>query len=422
MITVSKLRYKIVVFTETGLQLDVTNAVDKASWEEGEDEIASKVSFNMYNTRYKGKLLSSLVKIGCRVGIIAEWGGGGNDIVAFATIKEALRETTKSAEIFNILAYDDLFDMQKSQDNIYFEEGKSTSSILSSIFSDWGLSVSKYTGPDVTHGKVLERNQYLGDIVRNVLAEAKKKGGGSGIVRMTKGKVEVVGIGTNEDVYHLEGTNTVSSRHKVSVCNMVTRVKIVSNSEDEGLPEVVAVVDGKTEYGILQRIVTQNESDAENAGDAQTEANTLLEENGDPEETSTVESPDVPPMRKGDFVSLDVGALQGIFVVKSIQHSCTNGKMTIQVRKYTPQDSPQEEEEQEEKKEYKVGDEVNFHGGTHYVSSWPDAQGYPASPGPARIFLGPDCAGNGGAHPWSLITTDWNQTNVYGWVDEGTFD
>ena len=72
------------------------------------------------------------------------------------------------------------------------------------------------------------------------------------------------------------------------------------------------------------------------------------------------------------------------------------------------------------KKTYKVGDIVNFKGGTHYVSSWKNANGYKATSGKAKITLGPDCKGNGKAHPWHLIHTD-NKSNVYGWVDEGTF-
>lgn len=73
------------------------------------------------------------------------------------------------------------------------------------------------------------------------------------------------------------------------------------------------------------------------------------------------------------------------------------------------------------KKTYKVGDVVNFHGGTHYYTSYADAEGYPATAGKAKINLGPDCKGNGKAHPWSLIHID-STSNVYGWVDEGTFD
>ena len=85
---------------------------------------------------------------------------------------------------------------------------------------------------------------------------------------------------------------------------------------------------------------------------------------------------------------------------------------------YTPKPKPKP---QPAKKSYKVGDIVNFHGGTHYVSSWPGARGYSARAGKAKITLGPDCAGNGKAHPWHLIHID-SSSNVYGWVDEGTFD
>ena len=41
--------------------------------------------------------------------------------------------------------------------------------------------------------------------------------------------------------------------------------------------------------------------------------------------------------------------------------------------------------------------------------------------GKAKITLGPNCAGNGKAHPWHLVHMD-SKSNVYGWVDEGTFE
>ncbi len=72
------------------------------------------------------------------------------------------------------------------------------------------------------------------------------------------------------------------------------------------------------------------------------------------------------------------------------------------------------------KKTYKVGDIVTFKGGKHYVSSYKSAKGYNAKAGKAKITLGPNCKGNGKAHPWHLIHTS-GTSNVYGWVDEGTF-
>ena len=71
------------------------------------------------------------------------------------------------------------------------------------------------------------------------------------------------------------------------------------------------------------------------------------------------------------------------------------------------------------KKEYKKGDIVHFKGGTHYVSSYPGSKGYKVSAGTAKITI---VNGSGKAHPWHLITENWSQTHVYGWVDDGTFE
>lgn len=104
----------------------------------------------------------------------------------------------------------------------------------------------------------------------------------------------------------------------------------------------------------------------------------------------------------------DVGTTQNVEL-----HKCQK-RLT-----YTPK--PITQAKPSAKKSYKVGDIVNFHGGTHYVSSYSGARGYSARAGRAKITLGPNCAGNGKAHPWHLVHID-GQSNVYGWVDEGTFD
>ena len=91
------------------------------------------------------------------------------------------------------------------------------------------------------------------------------------------------------------------------------------------------------------------------------------------------------------------------------------------IRKYAVKEVKNKSSSKKKKKSYKVGDIVNFHGGTHYVSSYKGAKGYKARAGKAKITLGPNCKGNGKAHPWHLIHTN-SKSNVYGWVNEGTFD
>ena len=67
--------------------------------------------------------------------------------------------------------------------------------------------------------------------------------------------------------------------------------------------------------------------------------------------------------------------------------------------------------------DFKVGDIVYFKGGTHYYTSYKDAKGYKATAGWARITI----IKKGHAHPYHLIHTSNSKSNVYGWVDTGTF-
>ena len=62
MIEVSKTRYDVIAITEKGVQLNITQAVEGLGWEEGEDELAMKISFEMYNAKYNNQLLSTLIK------------------------------------------------------------------------------------------------------------------------------------------------------------------------------------------------------------------------------------------------------------------------------------------------------------------------------------------------------------------------
>lgn len=92
--------------------------------------------------------------------------------------------------------------------------------------------------------------------------------------------------------------------------------------------------------------------------------------------------------------------------------------MSMDLEYAEPEEISGDSDNGQEKKAYQVGDIVNFHGGTHYVSSYSDAKGYFASAGKAKITIK---NGSGKAHPWHLIHTD-SGSNVYGWVDDGTFD
>ena len=346
-----KVQYYVYVTTEKKLTLNVTNAVEDLGWEENEKEISCRISFTMYNATYENQRLSTLIKIGQAVTVKANWGDGSKTIVT-GFIKEAERDSTKSSEAYKIIAYDCLFSMQKSQDNVYYAKGKKTKAALTDIFKKWSVKIDKYTGPDVKHSKIVYKNKNLSDIVLGILDEAVKKGGAKSVVRASGNKVSILKIGSNSEVYQFDSSNCVESKYKISITSMVTRVKIVASKKDSDQAKVEAVVNGKTSYGVMQKIQTHASSDS--LSDAKKAAREILDEYGDPKKTMTVQAPDVPPIYKGDMVHINAGSLKGDYIVKSIQHNAATGKMSMDVEAYKEKTSTESKKKKEKKAKYKV--------------------------------------------------------------------
>lgn len=415
MIDVANIKYRLVVMTEDKKQYNIKEFVENLGWEENDGELAVRISFTAKNDKTSAGLISSLAKPGCLVGIFASHGSTDEE-VARGYITDWKPTLSGSKDKFDVTCYDELYNLQESQELIYYSSGIGTKSAITKIFDDWQIPMDKYEGPDVTHGKLAYKTEMLSDVLLDILDDAKKKGGGSAMIRAAKGKVSVIEWGSNTTVYHFEADNTKQVSHKKSTSGMITRVKIIGQEDDDGRSSVEAVVNGLTKFGVRQKIYIRGKDDS--VSDAQSAAQEIIDEKGQVKEDITVQAPDIPFIRKGDLVHMTVGTLKDYYYVKGIRHDADSGSMTMDLKKAVTEVI---KNNQVTKKSYNVGDIVYFKGGTHYVSSWPGAKGYPAKAGKARIHLGPNCKGNGKAHPWSLIHID-SSSNVYGWVDEGTFE
>ena len=413
MIDLSKIRYRVIVMDESGTQYNIKDYVQNLGWEENENEIAVRCSFIVKNDSTSMGYLSDIIKPGCLVGIFAS-DGTNDEEVARGYVETWNPVEKNSADSLKCTCYDELYKLQKSQDNRYYPSGTGTKAALQGIFNDWEIPQGEYDGPNVSHGKTVCNNKYLSDIMLDLLDDAEKKGGGKCIIRALKGRVSVLKRGSNKDVYVFRADITQSFSQSVSTADLITRVKVVGKADDDGRRSVEATLNGSTEYGIRQRIYTRGSDETLDA--AKTAAQEILNGEGCVEWKMTVQSPDVPFIRKGDLVYIMSGSVSDYYYVLSIQHSADIYSMTMELEK--AQQEPAGNEEKEEKKEYNVGDIVNFHGGTHYVSSYPGSKGYNARAGMAKITIKD---GSGKAHPWHLIHTD-SGSNVYGWVDDGTFD
>lgn len=415
MIDLSKITYQVFVVDEHSIWYNITDVITDLGWEENENEISVRSSFTVKNSDVSKEKVSSLIKPGCQVIICASDGNSFDEEVARGYVTTWNPVVQNRSDSLKCTNYDLLYSLQKSQDNRYYPSGTGTQSIVTELFKDYGIPMQEYHGPNVTHGKLKYNNSYVSDIIFDVLDDVKKKGGGTYFLRAAKGYVDFMEKGSNSMVYVFQAENTQSISSQISVADLITRVKVIGKENSKGYSSVEATLNGLLQYGIRQRIYTRGSD--ESLADAKSAAQQILDENGTIKEKVTLQAPDVPFLRKGDFVFVTIGVSENNYFIKGIRHDCSHATMTMELELADLQ-TVTAENKTEIKKEYQEGDVVNFHGGMHYVSSYPGAKGYSARAGKAKITKK---NGSGKAHPWHLIHTD-SESNVYGWVDDGTFD
>lgn len=411
MIDVATLAYQIVV-ADNKKRINITDYLENLSWQESDGELSMRITFTVRNSKTSKGYLSSLIKPGSLIYILAKHGSKKYKEVARGNVVTWNPNNQNNSKDLKCVCYDELYNLQKSQDNFYFRSGTGTKTRIKKVLKKWKITLGSYQGSNKKHGKKKYQNKYLSDILLDILDDAVKKGGKKCILRMNKGKVAVVRRGSNDDIYVFKSNNTKVVSNSRSTANLVTRVKVIGKSKKKGKNRVIATLNGLTKYGVRQRVYTRGSD--ETLKQAKKAAQEILDENGDIEKDITVQSPDVPYIRKGDLVYMDVGSIKGYYYVTGIQHDADTLSMTMNIEPAEKNSISKNKKSTSDS--YKVGDVVEFKGGTHYVSST-GSKGYSAKAGKAKITK----KNLSGKHPYHLIHTN-SKSNVYGWVDEGTFD
>lgn len=331
MVDIYTLEYKTVVTDEGGGRNNISDYIENLGWEENGQEMAVRISFTARNDTVSKSRLSSLVKPGCMIQVYAKSGRDGFEEVARAKVVTWRRENLNSAYSLKCTAYDDLYCLQKSQDDFFFPSGTGTRARIGKVLGRWGLTLGTYEGPDASHGKKRYNGNYISDILLDILDDGYKKGGSRCIVRQKKGQTQIVKRGGNTDVYVFEGDNTEMLSHSLSTEELVTQVKVMGREKKEGKEKVIAVLTGDTKYGIRQRIYKRGSD--EKLSDAKAAAKQILDENGGIRNEASVRAPDVPYIRKGDLVCMRAQQIRGNFYVLGIQHDADTRRMTMEIKR-----------------------------------------------------------------------------------------
>ena len=170
MIDIANVQYRLVIMDEKGKQYNIKDYVDDLGWEQGEKELSTRISFTTRNEKSTQGLLSSIAKLGCLVGIFAT-DGKKDEEVARGYITTWKPSYSSDSDRFDVKCYDNLYNLQESQDNIYYSSGIGTKSAITKIFDNWEIPLGSYSGPNETHAKLAYKSESLADVILDILDE-----------------------------------------------------------------------------------------------------------------------------------------------------------------------------------------------------------------------------------------------------------
>lgn len=323
--------YRVIVLTAGGLRCTVTGAVTGLSLEQGENELAQRLSLSLYNLRHQGKLLSELFRARDRVFVYASQGQEDREVFRGYLWDHHYRSETE--KLLTWTCYDNLIYLQESEDSLYYASGQRTAGVFASICKRWGIPL-EYRYDSITHGNLALRGTLSNLMLSDLLEPVRKQTGRRYVMRGREDALWVERAGSNETVCSIKSrANALRTESDTTMAGMVTRVIITGKTGKNGQAPVEATLSRGTEqYGTLQKVLAS--SDAESLAEARKEAEELLEEKSRPAFRASVEAVDIPYLRKGDQVELAAGNLLGRFLVLGISHDGLRKTMRLEVERF----------------------------------------------------------------------------------------
>lgn len=301
-------------------------------WEEQPDELAARIQARLRQARIGGQWLHQLLPLGAWLIVSADWGNGKQEVCR-GTIFDWRYAT---GDGLTVTAYDPLIYLTKSKDDRVYRAGTKGQTIIEDIGRAWNIPIGRVDGPTIAVGKQVFRGDTLADMITTVLRRAKLRGGGNYLVRSTAGKLEVIKFGEGAtDTWRLTHEDLVGRvEDRQDIEELVTRVTILGHANEDERAPVVAVKEGRTEFGRLQEILREEEFDPDTPGAASQAAAEILAERGQPRKRRIIEAVDLPWLRKGDKVEIAAGTLVGTFGVTGVSHDADTRTMTLEVEEF----------------------------------------------------------------------------------------
>ncbi len=327
--------YKVVLVLPNGDRFNITEFVQSLSWDESQEQIAQRANIDIINGKLGGANIKQKIKLGTRMLIQYrednKWVEIMRGIVwAFDDRRDA------SAKSISLTLYNNLKYLQQTEEEFLFPKGSKTISICKKINARCGIKNSYQYKNKTKHNKKVFRGVHPSEALLSTLNFAKKMGDdkekNNYVVYGSKGKCVIDDVGYNKKVYVFRPEHVTSVNNHVSMEGLVTRVVVRSQKNDKKRSSFVTKISGKTEYGIIKKIVYQSGDTKEKQ--AKKSAQKVLDDSGRLDRSITLNTMDVPEIRKGYKIRVvKVGMLTGYYRVVSVTHNADNREMTLEIKK-----------------------------------------------------------------------------------------
>lgn len=306
---------------------DISPVVTKYDSSDQKKQMAQAYTIELVNVKVGGTRLSKLLDVRNRVYVYADDGERSEEVyrgyIWTLNSKDQLGENT-----LTLKCYDNLIYFQESDDSEFFSSGKSTETICSSLCDKWGVKL-KYAYSSITHSKMALRGKLSDIFISDILEPVKKQTGEKFVVRSEKDEMNITTVGSNTRIYTIKvGGNAEGLAEERTMDGVITKVIILGKADGDDRRPVEATVSGKTsEYGTIQKIVNLGSNTSK--ADATKEAQTTIDENGEPKSEYAVKAPDIPWIRKGDKVKVEGIDWDKYFIVVDIDREISKDAKTM---------------------------------------------------------------------------------------------
>lgn len=318
----------VITMLETGEQFELTPILISLDFSHQKEQLAQCATLTLMNINYDGRWTNAMFMVRDRVFIYANDGERHEEVFRGFVWSTSYTSATDQRELV-LRCYDNLIFWQESDESEFFPKGWSTRDVVQNLFDKWGIPLD-YRYESITHDKLPLRGTLADLVTSDILDKVKKQNGTKYAIIMEGDKAIIRTLGDNADFYRITAASrAIHTKSSQTMEGMTTKVVILGKSDDDKKTPVEAEVIGDTnKYGTLQKL--QDRDEKTTLADAKKEAQSTLDENGQPKWEYELKCADIPWVRKGDQINISVGSIyESMMLILGLSRDLSDKEKTM---------------------------------------------------------------------------------------------